>query len=106
VKAFFAALALAMAMSGCSLFTPKNVLSVLDEAARLLCIQATAEKAGVSAEQVRDTACKTEADWRPFLEAARAGARAGAVKAGMSEPLTPANAEPSLKPVQELEQRK
>jgi hypothetical protein len=101
----FALLPLAF-LVGCSLFTPKSALSVLDEAARLLCVQATAEKLGTSPEAIRETACKTEQDWRPFLGAAREAERVGAVKAGMAPgPLTPENAAPELKDP-ELEERK
>jgi len=91
---------------GCSLFTPKNVLTALEEAARLLCVGAKAQQVGVSPEEIRDTACQTRPEWEPFLDAARAAQRAGAIKAGMAPaPLTPENAEP-LKSVPELEERK
>ena len=90
--------ALPLAFCGCGLLSSKGALSVLDEAARLLCVQATAEKTGASAEDVRDAVCQTEQEWRPFLGAARAAQRAGAIRAGLVPgPLTPENAEPQLK---------
>lgn len=78
---------------GCSIFTPKVARTALEEAARLLCVDAEADHTGVSAEDIRDAACQTREAWLPFLEAAIAAKRAGAVKAGMAPgPLTPENA--------------
>jgi len=109
LRAFCALLALSMACGCSSLgrFTPeaKTVLTTGWEAAKLLCLLANAEKAGTTVDDVADKCCRTREEIAPWFEAAKAGARAGAVRAGMSEPLTPANAEP-LKPVPELEQRK
>jgi len=109
LRAFLALLALSMAC-GCASFgrfTPeaKSVLTTIWDAAKVLCLIAHAEQAGSTVDAVADKCCQTQQEIAPWFEAAKAGARAGAVKAGMSEPLTPANAEP-LKSVPELEERK
>jgi hypothetical protein len=96
----------------------KSVVDGLWDAAKMLCLLANAEKAGTTVDDVAEKCCKTREEIAPWFEAAKAGARAGAVKAGMSEPLTPANAEPqsvrerqeenrrAIRAVPELEQRK
>jgi hypothetical protein len=89
---------------GCSLQQAKTALSVLEQAAQLLCVGAKAEQVGVSPEEIREKVCQTHEELAPFLDAALVAQRAGAVKAGMA-PLTPANSMP-LKAVPELEQRK
>lgn len=82
----------------------KSVLDGILDAAKLLCLVANAEKAGSTVDDVADKCCKTREEIAPWFEAAKAGARAGAVRAGMSEPLTPANSMPLKDP--ELEERK
>jgi hypothetical protein len=110
LRAFVALLALSM-VCGCASFgkwTPdaKSFVDGIWDAAKMLCLLANAEKAGTTVEDVADKCCRTQQEIAPWFDAAKAGARAGAVKAGMVEPLTPGSAEPELKAVPELEQRK
>lgn len=101
-------LVLAFGCASFGKFTPeaKTVLDGIWDAAKLLCLIANAEKTGASVDDIKDQCCRTQEEISPWFEAAKAGARAGAVKAGMSEPLTPENAVGELKSDPVLEQRK
>jgi hypothetical protein len=89
-------------LGGCSSFLhfndgAKTVIRTLEDAAKLLCLAANAEKAGVTVDELASDACQKEEEWRPFVDHVIAAERAGAVQVGLRrEPLTPENATPDL----------
>jgi hypothetical protein len=91
LRALLLALGVPVLALGCSSLQEaksaiKTTLTVVEEAAKLLCIGAHAESLGVSAEAVRETVCKAESEWRPFVDEALAAQRVGAIKVGLGKP--------------------